>query len=127
MQADQDLREHVVYMYDSVSKGDEEFLENFLSDQGDVLMIGTDSNEWLSEASIITAQLKSQSVKLVPGNLVAYSEGSVGWMADDGKFVTPDGGEAPFRMTAVFHRVNDEWKLVQAHISIGVPNSELFD
>ena len=130
MQADQELKEFVVNMYEAVSNGDSVFLENFLADQGNVLMIGTDSNEWWSKTNTIIEQLKTQAqlgVKLVPGNLVSFSEGSVGWMADDGKFVRPNGDEAPYRMTAVFHRENDEWKLIQAHVSKGVPNSELFD
>ena len=130
MQADQELKEFVVNMYEAVSNGDSVFLENFLADQGNVLMIGTDSNEWWSKANTIIEQLKTQAqsgVKLVPGNLVSFSEGSVGWMADDGKFVRPNGDEAPYRMTAVFHRENDEWKLIQAHVSKGVPNPELFD
>ena len=130
MQADQELKEFVVNMYEAVSNGDSVFLENFLADQGNVLMIGTDSNEWWSKANTIIEQLKTQAqlgVKLVRGNLVLFSEGSVGWMADDGKFVRPNGDEAPYRMTAVFHRENDEWKLIQAHVSKGVPNSELFD
>ena len=130
MQAEQELKEFVVNMYEAVSNGDSVFLENFLADQGNVLMIGTDSNEWWSKANTIIEQLKTQAqsgVKLVPGNLVSFSEGSVGWMADDGKFVRPNGDEAPYRMTAVFHRENDEWKLIQAHVSKGVPNSELFD
>ena len=130
MQADQELKEFVVNMYEAVSNGDSVFLENFLADQGNVLMIGTDSNEWWSKANTIIEQLKTQAqlgVKLVRGNLVLFSEGSVGWMADDGKFVRPNGDEAPYRMTAVFHRENDEWKLIQTHVSKGVPNSELFD
>ena len=130
METDQELRERMVHMYEAVSNGDSAFLENFLADQGDVLMIGTDSDEWWSKANTIIEQLKTQAqsgVKLVPGNLVSFSEGSVGWMADDGKFVRPNGDEAPYRMTAVFHRENDEWKLIQAHVSKGVPNSELFD
>ena len=130
MQVDQELKEFVVNMYEAVSNGDSVFLENFLADQGNVLMIRTDSNEWWSKANTIIEQLKTQAqsgVKLVPGNLVSFSEGSVGWMADDGKFVRPNGDEAPYRMTAIFHRENDEWKLIQAHVSKGVPNSELFD
>ena len=53
MQADQELKEFVVNMYEAVSNGDSVFLENFLADQGNVLMIGTDSNEWWSKANTI--------------------------------------------------------------------------
>jgi hypothetical protein len=30
----------------------------------------------------------------------------------------------PFRVTAVLHKENGEWKMVQGHVSFGVPNEE---
>jgi ketosteroid isomerase-like protein len=37
----------------------------------------------------------------------------------------PDGTEIEFRMTAVFHNENGQWKVVQQHASVGVPNEAL--
>jgi hypothetical protein len=102
-------------------------MEQFISQQGDVLMIGTDPNEWWADATTITQTLKAQAqagIQAVPGELQARREGSVGWVADQGKFVLPDGAEVPFRWTAVFHQEDGTWKLVQGHASIGMPNEE---
>ena len=38
----------------------------------------------------------------------------------------PDGRPASPRWSAVFHREDGEWRLVQLHASIGVPNEEVF-
>ena len=48
----------------------------------------------------------------------------VGWVADRPKFVLADGTEASFRWTAVFHQDGGEWKMIQGHASLGVPNAD---
>ena len=40
--------------------------------------------------------------------------------------ILEDGTEIPTRSTAVFHREDGEWKMVQGHKSVGVSNEELF-
>ena len=37
----------------------------------------------------------------------------------------PDGTAISMRSTLVFHRENGEWKLVQQHNSVGIPNEEV--
>jgi len=59
------------------------------------------------------------------GVLKAYCEGSVGWVAARHMHKPPDGTEIEFRMTAVFHNENGQWKVVQQHASVGVPNEAL--
>lgn len=56
----------------------------------------------------------------------AYSEGTVGWVADHFKLRLPDGAEIPVRLTAVFRKENNDWKIVLRHASIGVPNEDVF-
>jgi hypothetical protein len=36
------------------------------------------------------------------------------------------GGERPARMTWVLIRENGQWKIVQSHASIGVPDADTF-
>jgi hypothetical protein len=43
-----------------------------------------------------------------------------------GRFTTAGGGERPVRMTGVFVREDGQWKMVQSHASIGVPNGDIF-
>src|SRR5215208_2847532 len=65
-------------------------------------------------------------LQIVPSQLQAYREGSVGWVIDSESFRLPDGTEIPFRNTAIFHQEDGEWKLVHAHASIGARNEDVF-
>ena len=128
MEHSPELKDRMLRSYEAVSQGDIAFMERFLSNQGDVLIIGTDPNEWWTDPATIIELLKAQTqagIRVVPGDIQAYREGSVGWVADRGKFVLPDGTEVPVRLTAVFRQENGEWKLVQEHASVGVPNQEV--
>jgi SnoaL-like protein len=79
-----------------------------------------------------TAEILKQEVRdtteieVSPRNLEAFVEGSVGWVSGWVVWILGDGREVPTRWTAVFHREGDDWKMVQAHTSVGVPNEELF-
>lgn len=63
------------------------------------------------------------AMPLVPGDPEAYSEGTVGWAADR-PTLQLQGGTVAVRLTAVLHREDDDWKFVQMHGSLGVPNEE---
>lgn len=54
----------------------------------------------------------------------AFSEGSVGWGATRLSITFPDGTLVSPRWTAVLHQEHGEWKFVQLHASIGVPDEE---
>jgi hypothetical protein len=56
----------------------------------------------------------------------AFREGGVGWAAGRGWFDV-EGRRVPVRMTAVLHQEDGDWKIVQTHASIGVPNDRMFD
>jgi ketosteroid isomerase-like protein len=58
--------------------------------------------------------------------LDAFVEGTVGWASSRFRWMSKDGSEIPMRWTAVFHREDGEWKMVQVHASVGVPNEEVF-
>ena len=115
-------------IYEAVSTGDAATLTDMLTARDGLLFIGTDPDEWFDDATTIRAMLTAQAaagVTVRPGPVVAYEEGTVGWVADQGAFVLPDGSEAPFRITAVFHRENGAWKLVQEHASIATNNEDV--
>jgi ketosteroid isomerase-like protein len=62
---------------------------------------------------------------IIAGTPQAYSEGDVGWAADRPKFKLPDGTEIPVRLTSVFRKEGNDWKVVLWHFSIGVRNEEV--
>lgn len=112
-------------IYTAVSDADADSLTNVLSGRDGLVFIGTDPDEWFDDTSTIKAMLSAQAaagVKVRAGNILAFEEGTVGWVADQGTFVMPDSAEIPFRITAVFHRENGTWRLVQEHASIAVTN-----
>ena len=54
----------------------------------------------------------------------AFIEGTVGWVGDRATIQLPNGHILPIRVTSVFHQEDGVWKIVQHHVSIGVPNPE---
>lgn len=63
---------------------------------------------------------------IVPGDVRAYEEGPIGWVADNPTFEPAGAGvRIPGRFTAVARREDGKWKFVQAHTSVGVPNEQL--
>jgi ketosteroid isomerase-like protein len=49
----------------------------------------------------------------------AFQEGTVAWLADRPTLTTAEGMRVSARITAVFRREGDDWKIVQSHFSMG--------
>ncbi len=127
MESSQSVADALGAIYAAISEGDAGVLAGALSNKQGVVFIGTDPDEWYEDADEIGEMLKAQAaagIRVRPGKITAYSEGSVGWASDRGTFVLPDGSEVPFRATVVFHEEDGLWKVVQEHASVGVPNEE---
>lgn len=104
-------------------------VERLFSRQSGVLAIGSDPNEWWAGYDTIARVFKAQlqemgGIQIKAGELNAFVEGTVGWVADRPTVRLPKGQEMTFRGTAVFHKEDEEWKIVHLHHSIGVPNEE---
>ena len=130
MEQASELKNLVLTFYDAVSKGDVSRIESLLSRRDEVLFIGTDPSEWWTGSSSLVQAFKVQieelggTMTIVGGDPQAYREGAIGWVADRAKFRLPDGAEVPFRLTAVFRMEEDGWRIIQEHLSIGVPNEQ---
>jgi ketosteroid isomerase-like protein len=125
-----ELRDVWLDICTAMDTGDIATLERHLSIADDARVIGTDPNEWWSGAripAVFREQMDAMGGRMPmrAGDPEAFVEGSVGWVADQAAFALPDG-EVPCRITSVLHRENGEWKLVQTHVSLGVPNEEMF-
>lgn len=115
---------------DAQTNGDYAFFERYFSQEDGVLAIGTDPEEWWTGYAAITgvfeAQLKEiAGIQVQAGKPQAYQEGSTGWIAGRPTIKLPDGTEMPARLTAVFQKEQDGWKIVQWHFSTGIPNEDL--
>jgi ketosteroid isomerase-like protein len=130
MQPSDELRDVILASFEAYSRGDASSVDRYTSRQEGVLVIGSDPDEWIEGAQAAEAlkqEAQDDSVKIAsPGEVQAFVEGSVGWASSRPTWALEDGREIPTRWTAVFHLEDGEWKAVQAHISVGVPNEELF-
>jgi hypothetical protein len=129
MEQSAELRERTLDFYRAMETADTSFIETFFSQEEEVLNLGSDPEEWLvghaKAVGVLVAQLKAmQGISIGGADPQAFSEGSVGWVADQFKLIMPSGTTIPFRMTLVYHKEAGEWKAVQLHLSIGVPNEQ---
>lgn len=100
-----------------------------ISDESGTLVIGSDPDEWWNDPDEIRRVMAAQSDELLGmAAKVLHSEGwverDVGWGAGRVEVMTPDGRPLVMRITATFTRRSDEWKIVQAHASIGLSNED---
>jgi ketosteroid isomerase-like protein len=127
MERSPSLERDLEQLYAAVSSGDGEAVAAMTTARDGLVFIGTDPDEWFDDVDDVRRMMKSQAgagITVEHGTPVAFEEGTVGWVADRGNFVLPDGTKMPFRLTAVFHRESGAWKLVQEHASVAQTNAE---
>jgi len=125
-----ELKELYLRICEAQSSGDYSFFEQYFSRKDGVLAIGTDSTEWWAGYAAITRVFKAQlkemgGFQILADTPQAYRDGSIGWVAGQPTLKLPDGTEMPFRLTAVFQKEQNGWKIVQWHVSVGLPNEDL--
>jgi SnoaL-like domain len=97
-----------------------------------VVGIGSDPSEWTESYDELMGTMRDSTPDAALGVTVGFDdvkgfrEGSVGWAAGHGYFEV-DGTRVAVRITAVLHQEEGEWKAVQTHTSIGVPNDRMMD
>ncbi len=127
MQPAPELEQVVLRFYEALSRRDGDLAEKLTSREAGAVFMGTDPDECLEDTASLRQLVQVQAragVTVAPDEVRAYREGSVGWIADRGAFRLADGTEVPFRLPAVFHEEDGDWKLVQEHASIGVSNEQ---
>jgi ketosteroid isomerase-like protein len=124
---EQVLRDRV----DALARSDIDEIERRTSRDACALFIGSDASEWAEGHDEIMRGFRDLSpggdrINVGLDDVTAFREGSVGWAASRGYFES-DGKRVPVRSTAVFHQEDGEWKTVQVHVSIGVPDERIMD
>jgi ketosteroid isomerase-like protein len=130
MERSEELRDLIRATFEAYSTGDASFIDRHTSSQDGVRLIGSDPNEWFEgerAAEVLKQEMQEGSIRVSSmGEVDAFVEGTVGWVSGRPVWTLDDGTQIPTRWTAVFHQEEGEWKMVQAHTSVGVPNEELF-
>lgn len=130
MEQSTELKALYLRICEAQSSGDYSFFERCFSQKDGVLAIGTDPAEWWAGYATITkvfeAQLKETGgFQILADTPQAYSDGQIGWVAGQPTLRLQDGTEIPFRLTAVFQKEQDDWKIVQWHVSMGISNEDV--
>ena len=131
MERSDEVRDLILRLAEGMGTGDGTVVDD-LSRSSDLLAIGTDPDEWwVGEHAVAAwrAQLEvfDDTLKFEPlGRAQGFVEGTVGWAAEEFSMTSPVGAGIGVRLTGVWHREGDAWKLIQFHSSIGVPNDESF-
>ena len=131
MERSAELQDRVLDGFEAFSSRDTSVVDRDTSRHEGVRLIGTDPDEWFEGeqvAEVLKQEMQDTTdiVEISTKDLDAFVEGTVGWVSGRVIWTLEDGTEIPTRWTAVFHQEDDEWKMVQAHTSVGVPNEELF-
>jgi ketosteroid isomerase-like protein len=119
-------------MWNATEASDIGFIERTTSHEEGVVAIGSDPAEVAEGYDQIIPLMRSSTpegelgIRTRIDDVKAYEEGDTGWGHGRGRFET-DGKSVDVRFTAVLHREDGEWKVVQFHSSIGVPNDRMFD
>jgi hypothetical protein len=116
--------------FEAIATGNPAWTERHVSQGAVVRLVGTDPAEWLAGALVadfLKEEVKALSgvVRVAPGETEAYQEGSVGWGLTNPILTLPNGAAISPRWSAVFHREDGNWKLVQLHASVGIANETL--
>jgi ketosteroid isomerase-like protein len=117
---------------DAIARSDLDEIGRRTSRDVCVVGIGSDPSEWTEGYDDLMRMMGDSTPDAELGvtagldEVKAFREGSVGWAAGHGYFEMDDS-RVPVRITAVLHQEDGEWKAVQTHASIGVPNDRMMD
>jgi hypothetical protein len=131
MKRSRELEDLTRGLYSAVSAGDVSFFERHLWQGEACVVIGTAPGEWWDSYEDALGAIRTQmahagnAIQLVPGEVCAFQEGSVGWIADR-PTLTLGSVAAPCRHTSVCVKQDGRWHIVQHHFSIGVSNEVVF-
>jgi hypothetical protein len=131
MERSDELKDVVLAAFEDFSNQNISWIDRHISRHEGVVVIGTDANEWIEGGEKAAENSKEEIQESTArfssaGEVEAFVEGTVGWASSRPVWTLEDGTEISARWTGVFHREDGEWKMVQGHISVGVPNEDLF-
>jgi len=130
MEPSTDIQNLIRGWFEAAANGDVAWRDRHLSRHPNFKLVGTEPDHWL-EGYTAYRYLKDEAARLGGDvtidleDVTGYEEGTVGWGVARPTMVLPDGRRVTSRWSAVFHLDGTEWKIVQLHSSIGVPESAL--
>jgi ketosteroid isomerase-like protein len=128
MQRSPELEDVVRAWFEAATRGDASLVAVLVSPVEGTRLIGSDPGERFSGGTAIAEFLRGEvegaggQANFAPTETEAFSEGTVGWATTSLTITMPDGKHVSPRWSAVFHQENGDWRFIQTHASIGIPN-----
>jgi class 3 adenylate cyclase len=116
-------------LYRSYAAFDAEAVNDGVARNPGSLVIGTAPDEWHVGYDAIAPLFRVQFQEMPPvqfevENIVAWKEGTVGWIASRALLVIEGMPSVSTRATVVLHEEGAHWRIVQWHFSVPVANEE---
>ncbi len=115
-----------------VASRDMETLRRLYSDSADLIAVGSEDG-WVhgpAEALGVRAQhideMESMDYDREEVFLEAFENGETGWSVGEFRITLADGNALTERFTNVYHLDSGVWRVVHSHISVPVPNVEIW-
>jgi ketosteroid isomerase-like protein len=124
-----EIRKLLDELIEAQNSGDAPRLRTMLSERADAVHIGTDAGEWWTSGQFVdgvAAAGGEGDIRVVADDIDVHVQGDLAWVEGRGRFMRADGAERAVRVTGVLVREGGQWKLVQSHSSIAVPNTDIF-
>lgn len=120
-------------LYKSFGTGDASSWSDAIAD--DAVLVGTDPNEFWTDATAARAALKAQlgemkdaGISFQPGHQeVRELGGDIVLVVDQPTITLPDGGSQQVRLTALIDGQGDGVQLKHFHLSVPVKNEDVLD
>jgi hypothetical protein len=132
MQRSPELEKAVREMIDAMQASDVPAMERILSRAEGSVLIGSEAAEYTRDIDEMMRIMRDSTpdqgyhITVTLDDVRGYQEGDVGWVDGTGRFER-EGQSVEVRMTGVAHREDGQWRFVQTHASIGVPNEHMFE
>ena len=127
-----EIEKFMLEIFEAFNRRDLGFLERTTSREVGALDIGTDPDEWAEGyEAIIQLGLEmmregAEQFDVGLDEVAAFCEGTFGWGAGRG-YLGMQAKRVPLRFTVVVRQEDGDWKAIQSHASIGVPNAEMLN
>jgi hypothetical protein len=127
MQASPALRELFERSLRETAAKNAQAIFDMCSRDPNALFIGTAPNEWLQGLAalepVMSASMEASSgMAPADAQIVAFEEGTVGWIAAQWDVRLPTGSAITLRATTVCHQEGGQWRAIHTHQSVGVPD-----
>ena len=132
MQRSEEIEAVMREMVEGIGSGDVAGILARMSQEPGTVIIGSAAEEYTRDHAVMERALHDSTPQGASGihvkldEVAGFAEGDIGWADSTGRFER-DGESAPTRFTCVLRREGGEWRVVQAHASIPVPNDRMFD